>query len=173
MKRSAIKPMPEYFDRYINLLEDDELDIAFEKSMQEVGSLDIDLLNKIGNRGYAQGKWSVKEIFQHIIDVERIFCYRALLMARNDSTRTAGFEQDLLVQTSEANKRAYAEIIDEFKTVRASTVSLFKSFSNEMLQRKGINWKYEISVLAMGFLIIGHQAHHFNIIRKNYYPLAL
>ena len=160
--------MPEYFDRYINLVEDKELMQAFEGSLEDIDGM-MDMLNEEkANYRYAEGKWTVKEIIQHIIDCERIFCYRTLLFARKDKTLPAGFDQDLLVSNSRADHRPVNSLLKELRMLRLSTIEMFQSFDDETLQNKGINWKYEMSVLAMGFLTIGHQAHHFNIVRTKY-----
>jgi len=168
MKRADIIPMPEYFDRYINLVKDKELMQAFEESLGEIYGM-IELLNeKNGGYRYADGKWTIKEIIQHITDCERIFCYRTLLFARKDKTMPAGFDQDLHVANSRANNRTVESLLKELRLLRLSTIEMFESFDDEALLSTGVNWKYEMSVLAMGFLIMGHQAHHFNIIKTRY-----
>ena len=168
MKKSDIIPMPEYFDRYINLVKDTELVQAFEDSLEEIYEM-IEILNEEkGGYRYAEGKWTIKEIIQHLVDCERIFCYRGLLFARKDKTMPAGFDQDLHVTNSKANSRTVDSLLKELRMLRLSTIEMFQSFDEETLQNTGINWKYEMSVLAMGFTIIGHQSHHFNIIHTNY-----
>lgn len=171
MKRSDIIPMPEYFDKYINLVTDIPLVDAFENSLKEIKNTNIEKLEKTGNKVYALGKWTVKEIFQHLIDVERVLCYRALLIARNDKSLTPGFDEKYISDNSKANDRNLREIIDELIIVRQSTIALFKSFDKEIMLRKGINWKYEMTVLAFGFCIIGHQIWHVNILQEKYYNL--
>ena len=86
---------------------------------------------------YAEGKWTIKELLVHIIDTERIFIYRALRFARNDKTELQGFDQDDYNDNVDANGRALKDILEEFRTVRASSISLFKSFSDEALLRTG------------------------------------
>jgi hypothetical protein len=169
MKRSDIIPMPEYHERYINLTEDLELIDVLVKSLNDLEALDLSFLNEIGDKAYAPGKWTVKEVLQHLIDCERIFNYRTLLFARNDKTPVPGFDQDYYVKTSNAGTRTVNSLVDELKSVRRSTISLFGSFNDTQLKRKGISWKYEMSVLAMGFTIAGHQIHHFNILRERYF----
>lgn len=171
MKRSDIDPMPPYFDHYINLVADVELSQAFADSVQQLNELNKDLLRSLKHRGYAPDKWTVKGILQHIIDFERILSYRALLFARNEGSVPQTVEEKLLGANMNAEKRLIDELIDELKIVRASTNSMFSSFDDEILQNKGTNWKYEVSVLAMGFTIIGHQIHHCKTIEEKYFPL--
>ena len=118
---------------------------------------------------YAEGKWTFKQLLVHVIDTERIFNYRALRFARNDSTELQGFDNDFYNENVAANSQELQELIDEFKSVRASSISLFKSFSEEVLLRKGSASGNIISVRAIGFLISGHQKHHLKIFKERYF----
>lgn len=117
---------------------------------------------------YEKGKWTIKDIIQHLIDAERIFAYRALRISRNDKTALPGFEENDYVNNTNANARSIQDLLTEFAGVRQSTLFLFKSFSNEQMERIGIVSENEISVRAIGFIIIGHQKHHQNIFKKLY-----
>lgn len=172
MKKSQIHPMPEYFGRYIQLVEDIELTDAFKKSVDKINSLDIALLTKIGSQTYAPGKWTVNEIIQHLADSERILAYRTLLFAREDKTVPARFDENLLAKNSKANNKNISEIIEELRLIRQSTIALYNTFDTTDLMKIGINWKDEMSVLAMGFAILGHQEHHLNFIETHYHKLA-
>ena len=171
-KKSDINPMPEYFDRYINLVGDVELFDAFDESLEQLESLDFKQLEQLGDKKYAPDKWKVKGIFQHVIDFERILAYRALLFARREGSFPQGIDENLLGTNMQADRRTIDALVDELKIVRVSTKTMFESFDDEMLQYKGTNWKYEISVLAVGFAVIGHQIHHLDIIREKYFPLV-
>jgi len=171
MKKSEINPMPQYFDRYINLVADVELSEAFDESIAQLNKLDKDLLEKLDGKKYAPDKWTVKEIFQHIIDFERILSYRTLLFARREGSIPQGVDEKLLGANMNADKRRIDALVDELKIVRVSTKTMFESFDDRILQTAGTNWKYEISVLAMGFNIIGHQIYHLNIIEERYLPI--
>jgi hypothetical protein len=133
--------------------------------------LDTNLLALLGNRRYAPGKWTVKEIFQHLIDFEKILSYRALLFARRYPEKPQAIDEQILAANANAEKRTIKDLIEELKIVRTATKSLYESFDETALLRTGISWKYEISVLAMGFNIIAHQIHHLKIIEDKYFPL--
>lgn len=163
--------MPEYFDRYINLVPDVPIITALNDGLYQIKHIDRVSIEKIGSKSYAKGKWTVNEIFKHIVDVERIFSYRALLIARNDKSITPGFDEKYMSDNSKANDQKLNEIIEELITTRQSTIALFKSFDEEVMLRKGLNWKYEMSVLAFGFCIAGHQLWHENIVRQKYFNL--
>ena len=171
MKPSDIHPMPEYFDRYINLVEDVDLKDAFQNSLEVLDKIDQKNLDQLGDKVYAPGKWTVKDTLQHIMDTERILSYRTLRFARAGKIIPEGYDEKELAQYANAEKRTITELFDELKAVRHSTIKMFQGFDEETLLRKGVNWKYEMSVFAMGFLIIGHQAHHLKILKEKYFPL--
>lgn len=117
---------------------------------------------------YASNKWTIKEVVLHVVDTERIFAYRALRFARRDFTPLEGFDQDEYVPLSHANKRSMPSLVEEFETVRQSTISLFKSFDSEDFLQTGKASATDISVRAIGYILIGHQNHHKEIIEERY-----
>ena len=160
--------MPEYWDRYINLVPDVELSQAFEDSIRQLDQLDRAALARVGDQTYSPGKWTVKDIIQHLTDGERVLCYRALVFARRDGTTPSGFEQDVFAQNAGTNRRAIDDLIEELLLVRRSTKAMYDSFDVDMLKARGISWEYETSVLDLGFAILGHQIHHLNVIAERY-----
>ena len=171
MKKSDINPMPEFFDRYINLVEDIDIFVAFEKYAPEKVYTEIEKLTALENKIYAPGKWTIKDILQHVIDNERIMAYRALRFSRNDDTVLPGYEESLWAANTIANKRSVTDLMEEFSFVRKTTELLYTNMDNEMILRSGVAYKSEISALALGFVIIGHAMHHMNIIAERYFPL--
>lgn len=159
-----------YFDQYIKLVDTSEKSIVtnLKNSQKEFEKTLRGLPVERGNYSYAEGKWTLKELIQHIIDTERIFCYRALCFARNDRTNLPGFDQDLFVNNDNSGSRNYLDLLDEMKIVRESTIQLYKSFSKEALLRIGIASDNEISVRALGYLFSGHQIHHLNVVKERY-----
>jgi uncharacterized damage-inducible protein DinB len=119
---------------------------------------------------YAAGKWTIKETLVHIMDTERIFAYRALRFSRNDTTALPGYEQNDYVPYSKANERTLADIFREYGAVREATLSLFESFGEEDLLRKGIANGNPASVRALAYQIAGHELHHMKIIKERYVP---
>ena len=158
----------EFVATYINALENlellEELEISLHDFIKFVQNIPMD---KFDYR-YAEGKWTIKDIIQHIIDAERIFGYRALRISRNDQTPLPGFEENEYVENTNANARSIQELLTEFSAVRHSNLLLFKSFSEAQLTRLGIASNHPISVRAIGFLIIGHQKHHQRVFQERY-----
>lgn len=163
-----VKEYAEYFFPYISVLGEvtliEELEISLHEFIRFVQNIPMD---KFDYR-YAEDKWTIKEIIQHVIDTERIFAYRALRISRNDQTPLPGFDENEYSNNTEANKRGLQDLLTELSAVRHSNIFLFKSFSEEQLQRTGIASNAGISVRAIGFIMIGHQKHHQNIFEERY-----
>ena len=158
-----------YTIMYIDLLPDDgrilyHLQSNLESAIKFIRSLPEEKLIA----RHAPGEWTIKEILVHIIDDERIYCYRALRYARNDKTELPGFEQDEYVPYSQANDRDVEEIIEEFTAVRKATITFFNSLDDEALNRRGIRRGNIMSVRAAAYHIAGHELHHINSIQENY-----
>jgi uncharacterized damage-inducible protein DinB len=132
----------------------------------------FDLLNSIPAEKheyrYADGKWTVKEVVQHMIDGERVFTYRALRFARKDDTPLPGFDENLFAQTAKADKRNWNDLIEEFSALRKASETMFASFDNEQLEAEGIASESSIYVLGIGYIVAGHVNHHCQIIRERY-----
>lgn len=166
------KPQPGMFKpfsaAYINLVDDNITVDALPAEFDDMKSFLLSIPEEKWNYRYAEGKWTLKEMLVHMIDTERIFSYRALRMARNDSTPLPGFEQDDYVPFSNANGRNYNELIEEFEAVRRSTYLLFRSFDNSVWDRYTAVDNHPVSVRTILYLVIGHAKHHLKIIREKY-----
>jgi hypothetical protein len=171
MNKSDIHPMPQFFDTYINMVSEENLMEALQHSMDALTNFDKNVFENIGDRKYQTNKWTTKEVLQHIIDNERVQAYRALRIARRDQTPLPGYDEELFGQNAKTVHRTIEDMIDELRTVRLTTIQLFKSFEVSDLAQKGICFNQNISVLALGFVIVGHQIHHINVIKERYFPL--
>jgi hypothetical protein len=172
MKKSGINQPPCYFDKYINCVDDIEIAEAFKQSLAELDTLDVKRLNRVGDAVYAEGKWTIKDIFQHLIDAERILAYRALRIGRNDKTPYSGFDEALLAANVSTANRSLESILAELKIVRKATALLFASFTDEAVQRFIFANDKQMSALAFGFTIVGHQKYHLKLIKEKYLPLT-
>ena len=170
MKTSQLEKneYPSYCETYFKAAGDvvlvEELEICLHDFIRFVQNLPMD---KFDYR-YAEGKWTIKEIIQHITDTERILAYRALRISRNDSTPLPGFDENSYADNTSANTRNLQDLLTELSAVRHSNLLLFKSFSKEQLLRIGTASDQPISVRAIGFMLIGHQKHHQKVFAELY-----
>lgn len=117
---------------------------------------------------YARGKWSVKEVVGHLADVERIMAYRALRIARGDTTPLPGFDENAYVPVAKFDSRTLADLIGELRTARAATLALFRTFDSDAWRRRGTASGKPVSVRALAYMIPGHERHHLEILRTRY-----
>lgn len=171
MTKKDIHPMPKYFDRYIALADDVEHMKALEISLQELEKAPVDKWKAIGDKVYAEGKWTIKDLLQHMIDTERVFAFRATSFARNDQQVMLGFDEELFAKNTNVNNRTIDDLMEELILVRKSYIMMFTYFTDEMLLRIGNSYNSQYAVLSMAFIIAGHQRWHFKVLEERYFPL--
>jgi uncharacterized damage-inducible protein DinB len=163
-----LETVPHFYKNYVKQVEESDLlqalRISGHRALELVHSIPKD---KIDFR-YAPAKWTIRELLCHMIDAERIFAYRALRFARNDKTPLAGFEENDYAPQANASGRSLERITAEMAHLRSSTIDLFEGFTPEMLTRKGTSNNNELSVVALGFIIAGHETHHCHILKERY-----
>ena len=121
-----------------------------------------------GGFRYGEGKWSIREMLGHIIDAERIFAYRALRIARGDTTPLASFDENEYVKTAGSETRTLSNLARELGAVREASVQLFESFADDAWGRSGVASGKNISVRALAYITAGHAMHHLKILRERY-----
>jgi len=144
---------------------------SLEKGLQDIEKLDVDQLKRIGLKTYQDGKWSIHTILQHLIDWERIWCFRAVLFARKEGTIPDAHDQEIMGRHYNADELSLDHLIQELRIVRLSSILLFKSFNLEILETRCLFFEYEMPLHAIASTIAAHQIHHFNVIQERYVPL--
>jgi hypothetical protein len=159
---------PPYYTHYFNLIEEKNVIEALENDLNQSNQF-INFIPKDKiNFAYDKGKWTVKQVLQHIIDCERILAYRALHIARKDKQIIQPFNENDYVANTELNHLSIQDILIDFDACRKNTISLFKTFTNLNLIEIGKVGFYEVTPLSIGYFINGHTKHHLNIIRNRY-----
>ncbi len=159
---------PPYFQKYIDLVPEEDLTTAFRQQSLAVTIFLYAINEEKSGYAYAPGKWTIKELMQHLIDTERIFAYRALCFARKEQNSLPGFDENEYAANSNANERHWKDLADEFLLIRKSTELLFHSFTEEALNSTGIANNNPTSANSMGFTAIGHVYHHMNVLKEKY-----
>ena len=171
MKKKDLKAeeFEQFYGVYLATLDEDtvlmeQLQKGHENFPKFINTIPNDKLNY----AYAHGKWTVAQVLLHIIDSERIFQYRAFRFSRQDKTLLMGFNQDDYVLENDPRGQSKESIIEAYKAMRASTIDVFKTLSEDELKYTGLASNLQWSVAGLGFVICGHQRHHRNIIRERY-----
>ncbi|MBT8255583.1 MAG: DinB family protein [Bacteroidia bacterium] len=156
-----------YYAHYLEKVEVSDLLSSLEEGLTNTSSFFESIPKEKLDFRYAPGKWSPKEILQHIIDTERVFAYRALHFARADKVVLPGFDQDEFASNINADRKI-EDLLDEYKIVRSSSIAFVKSCDEIAMQRRGVASESPISVRAAFHIICGHEVHHMEIIRERY-----
>lgn len=168
MSLQQLEKVPSFYHNYINQVPEENLDAAFAKHTNDLVAFLKSISEQQWEHRYAPDKWSIKEVVQHLIDSERIFCFRALSFARKEEQELPGFKENEYAAASKADRRNAEDLIEEMHLVQQCSAKLFASFDEEQLQEKGVANKKQIFVEAIGYIIIGHCRHHAQIIKERY-----
>lgn len=158
----------EYYAKYITKVPDGDLIAQLGAQAAETAKLLKGLSPERGDFSYGPGKWTIKQVVGHMIDAERVFSYRAMRFARNDTTELASFDENSYVDNANFTQRTLGDLVDEFEGVRAATIHFAKNLDADALTRRGTASNYPVSVRALLYIIAGHERHHTMLLRERY-----
>ncbi|MFI8711228.1 DinB family protein [Brevibacillus brevis] len=157
-----------YFDYYMGLVPEGELQTILTQQGERIVALFSSLAPEQIDYRYAPGKWTVKEVLGHLIDAERIMSYRLLRIARGDQTPLVGFDENAFVEHGCFQLRDLSDLLEEYKAVRASTIAQVRGISPEAWLRTGLANGNKLSARTLAYVIAGHEAHHTRILKERY-----
>ena len=171
-KLSLPRPAPDEsspsYHGYISEVAGELIGKYLVEQLHELERLMAPLDDTAAQTRYAAGKWSVKEVLGHLTDVERIFAYRLLRIARRDATPLPGFDENAFVPAGEFDARALASLVGEFRALRLSTIALAEGLPPDGWVRRGQASGAPITPRALAYIIVGHAAHHARVLRERY-----
>jgi uncharacterized damage-inducible protein DinB len=169
MARPSTQDYKEFYHTYVSLVPENDILEAFSNqttvTLQFLDAIPEDKLDY----AYATGKWTVRQVLQHLTDAERIFAYRALSIARKDPNPLPGFDENEYAEVARVEHRDWMDMIEEFQMVRLASEHLFRSLNEDELQRKGMASNAPITVLSIGYIIVGHAMHHQRVMKERYF----
>jgi hypothetical protein len=160
--------IPSHYVGYIKRVPEADPVMVCAAQIEETAALVRGLSDAEALYRYGHGKWSIKEVVGHLADVERIMAYRALRIARGDTTPLPGFDENAYVPVAKFDARSLADVVGELRTARAATLALFRTFDADAWRRRGTASGKPVSVRAIAFMIPGHERHHVDILRTRY-----
>jgi hypothetical protein len=158
----------EYYGKYIVRVPDGDLISILREQLMDSVALLRGVSAEKADYAYGPGKWTIKEVVGHMIDVERVMAYRALRFARNDKTDLPGFDENAWVPNANFGARTLGDLLEEFQVVRASTIHFAKHLDDEMLKRRGSANGAAVTVRALLYIIAGHERHHVALLKERY-----
>ena len=167
-KRPQPEDVDEYYRRYVDLVPNGDIVMTLAVTWTETKALLRELDEATAMYRYQFGKWSIKEILVHLMDAERIFVHRALRFARGDETELSGFDEESYSPLSGADARPLVEIIEEFQWMRGAHLRFWRGLPSEAWERSGVANGSPLKVLAVPWILAGHEMHHRKIIQERY-----
>ena len=155
-----------YYFRYINLISDGNILGILESQLNQALLFLKEISEEKSLYRYAPGKWSIRQVINHVNDVERVFVFRALWFARGFGLPLPGFDQEL--SSSKADEIPWSRHIEEFRTIRLATLAFFGNLTPDEWSRTGVADDKPFTVNALAYIIAGHQTHHQNVLRERY-----
>jgi len=168
MTRPQNSEAADYYFKYIDLITSDDVVPAIKDQMGQTVRFLEGISEEQSLKAYAPGKWTIRELLNHVSDGERLFLSRAFWFARGFQDAMPSFDQDIAVAHAHANNTSWAKLVEEFKTVRAATISFFETLPDEAWSRSGVASDNPVTVRAIAYIIAGHLAHHVNVLRDKY-----
>jgi uncharacterized damage-inducible protein DinB len=168
MPRPTADQFQSYYQRYIDKATGESIADVIKNHAQQI----LDFYNSIpeskADHAYAEGKWTIKQLMQHLLDAERVFVYRAMRFARKDSLPLQGFDEDAYATNATSEKRDWKELLEELKALRHSTDIFLRSLTDEQLSAVGTANNTKMSVNAIAFVVYGHLLHHMQVVQERY-----
>lgn len=157
-----------YYSNYIDLITSDDIVPALEQQLGETLQFLSGISEEQSLHSYAPGKWTIRELLNHMNDGERLFSGRAFWFARGFTDPLPSFEQDIAAEMAHANNTPWADLVEEFKHLRLATILFFRSLPDEAWDRSGVASDNSVTVRACAYIIAGHVAHHVGVLRNKY-----
>jgi hypothetical protein len=157
-----------FFQKYIDLTKGDDVRQELKNSMEPIKKFLFSLPEDKAGYAYAEGKWTIRQLLQHMIDTERVFAYRAMSISRGEQQPLPGFDENLYASNAKAEGLSLQELSEEFLLLRKSSVLLFMNMTDEGLVRFGTASDYKVNPNAIGFMLVGHALHHKQILTERY-----
>lgn len=169
MPRPSTTEYGSFYQTYINYTSGKDYGILVQQYQERITESWAAIPVEKVNYAYAEDKWTIKQLFQHVIDTERIMAYRALSIARKEPASLLGFDENEYAKNAPATHRNWKDMLTEWRVVRQSTNLLFASFTEDQMKAMGTANNHPISVNALGFIIFGHALHHLQVLKEKYH----
>ena len=157
-----------YYLTYINRVSDGDILKLLESQLRDTTNLFEGISEEKSLLRYAPEKWSIRQVLNHVNDTERVFAFRAFWFTRGFSDSLPSFDQNIGAVAARADEYSWADHVQEFQRIRATTLALFRNLPSEAWARSGVASGMSVTVNALAYIIAGHFAHHMAILRERY-----
>ena len=167
MNKPNINTIAIPFHKYFDLAPD----IDLLKSLQSTNDSTLAILKNVPKEKegfkYEPDKWSLKKVICHLIASDIYFCDLVIRLTKEDSKQTLNYPLDTY-DVGQNSQKSLPEINKDFITTRKATIQFFQDFDTNLIDNiytiNGNNY----SPVGVGYIIIGHELHHMNVIQEKY-----
>ncbi|HSR05680.1 MAG TPA: DinB family protein [Bryobacteraceae bacterium] len=167
-RRPAANEFAAYYSTYVDRVTGEDVLAVLEEQLDNTLGVLAGISEEKSLHRYAADKWSIRQLLNHVTDTERVFVYRTLWFARGFDTALPGFDQNVAVPTAAAEQFSWASHVEDFRAVRAATLTFFRNLPDEAWDRRGVASGNPVTVRALAYIIAGHVAHHIAILQERY-----
>ncbi len=167
--KAPLSELAPFYHRYLQQIPEGDILVRLREQAEEINKMLSSLPAEKQNYAYDLGKWTVKELFCHMVDTERIMAYRALCIARGEKQSLPGFEENDYVANAHFSTRELSSLLQEYELQRQANITLFQSFDANTLQRTGTANNSSTTVAGMITVIAAHEFHHMQILKERYH----
>lgn len=170
--RAVQRPDPSeyasFFQGYVDRVPDGDVLEHLQRQAHASAALLAHAGDAKGDYAYAPSKWTIKRLWQHVVDGERLFAYRALCIARGEQGSLPGFDENLYAANDGSDGKKLMDVLAEFTAVRSATILLFRSFDAVAWARRGLANGKPTSVRSLLWITAGHELHHLSVLQARY-----
>lgn len=167
-RRPARDEAEEYFFGYIDQVPGNLVLPVLASQLGETLALLDGISEERSLHRYASDKWTIRQVLSHLNDTERLFAFRAFWFARGFESPLPSFDQNVAVAAAQANDLAWRTHVEEFRAVRAATLTFFRGLPAAAWDRRGVASDNPYTVRALAYITAGHAIHHTRIVRERY-----
>ncbi len=157
-----------FYAGYVGRVPETQILDALREQPEELKRISDSLTPERERFRYAPDKWSVRELFGHLVDAERFFGHRAFCISRGDQTPLPGWDENSYIAGSTYDSRPLAELVKDFSLLREANSRLFESLEAATWPREGVANGAKVTVRALAYIMTGHARHHLSVLKERY-----
>ena len=159
---------PPYYFRYIDRISSGDVLEVLANQLDEARELFSRISEEKSLHRYEPGKWSIRQVLNHVNDTERVFLFRALWFARGFDSPLPSYDEKVAAGMARADDIPWSKNVEEFDGIRRTTLDFFGNLPSEAWMKSGIASDNLFTVRALAYIAAGHTAHHMAILRERY-----
>lgn len=157
-----------FYETYVSLVPEHDVLSVLGRQPADLGAIAAAVPADREMYRYQPGKWTIRDVFGHLIDAERVFGHRAFCISRGEKQSLPGFDENHYAAYSDAGSRALSDLVKEFSAVRDVNLGVLRRLDRDAWASLGSANNTPVSVRALAFIMAGHVRHHMGVLDAKY-----